>query len=462
MKKSNLVILSVLALSLVGANTAMAKSEKSDNHKFVSVSAKKKTGLENALEHVKNPKARAAIKRAMERKKLKEEENQPIVKSDEQIVAADKAALKIGFSGSDTISNVTEAIKLATTGNYGSTITWTSSNTAVISNDGKTIIPSDAGDVKVVLTATITKNKITTTKTFELIVKIKLTDSQIVIADKAALTIGFGTGDNAGLVTAPLTLPAKGTNGSVITWISSNSAIISNDGKTVIRPTIGQGDAVVTLIANIASNGVADTKLFTLVVKQQLTDTDKVAADKTSLAISFTEGDSAVSVTSKLALPALGVNGSTVTWISSNPAVISNDGKTVARPAAGQGDVAITLIATITSNGVTDVKTFNLVVKQQLTDVQKAAADKAALQIGFGGTDTAASVTSKLSLPAVGMNGSIIVWYSSNTAIISDSGTVIRPAAGTGDRTVTLSAIIISNASVETKAFAVTVKQLSN
>jgi hypothetical protein len=103
---------------------------------------------------------------------------------------------------------------------------------------------------------------------------------------------------------------------------------------------------------------------------------------------------------------------------------------------------------------------FTVVVKQQLTDAQKVAADKATLQIVFTGTDTAASVTSKLTLPAVGVNGSTIVWYSSNTAIIADNGTVIRPAAGTGDKTVTLSAVIISNAYVETKAFTVNVKQL--
>lgn len=460
MKKIHLAILSLMALSLVAANTAMAKSEKSENHKHVPASIEKKTGLENALDHVKNPKARAAIKRAMEKQKNKREEQQPSVKTDEQIVAADKAALTIGFGGSDTLGSVTQALTLAITGKNGSTITWISSNTAVISNDGKTVVSSANGDVKVVLTATITKNGITATKAFEVTVKTKLNDTQVVAADKAALTIAFSAGDNTSFVTSPLTLPAKGVNGSVITWISSNPAIISNDGKTIHRPTIGQGDASVTLIASLTSNGITDTKLFTVVVKQQLNDADKVAADKTSLAITFTEGDSATSVTSKLTLPALGVNGSTITWVSVFPAIISNDGKTVTRPAAGQGDVNVTLIATITSNGVSDSKIFNVLVKQQLTDAQKAAADKAALQIGFSGAETSASVTSKLTLPAVGVNGSIIVWYSGNTAIVTDNGTVIRPAAGTGDKTVTLSAVIISNASVETKAFSVIVKQL--
>jgi hypothetical protein len=374
-------------------------------------------------------------------------------------VDADKAALAIRLTGSDTINSVTQALNLSTTGKYGSKITWSSSNTAVISNDGKTVVrPTDA-DVKVVLTATITKNAVTATKTFEVTVKAQLTDAQIVAADKSALAIGFSGGDNASFVTSPLTLPTKGANGSQITWFSSAPTIVSNDGKTVNRPANSQGDVLVTLTAILTSNGISDTKAFTLNVKQQLTDAEKVAADKAALAIGYSVGDSAGTVTAKLALPTTGVNGSSIIWVSGTPTVISNVG-TVTRPAAGQGDATVTLIATLTSNGVSDVKSFTVVVKQQSTDAQKVAADKAALAIGFSGTDTAASVTSKLTLTALGANGSTIVWYSSNTSVIADNGTVVRPAAGTGDKTVTLNAIIVNNTAMDTKAFTVIVKQL--
>ncbi|TJY40832.1 hypothetical protein E5161_16975 [Cohnella pontilimi] len=453
MKKIHFALASVLALSLAATNTAMAKHN--EHGKQV-----KKTGLENALDHVKNEKAREAIKRAMERQKQKrEDKDEDRVKTDVQIVAADKAALKIGFSGNDTISSVTQALILPTKGKYGSTIAWTSSNTAVISNDGKTVVRPAGADVKVVLTATLTKNAVTAKVTFEVTVKAQLIDAQIVAADKAALAIGFSGSDSATTVTSPLTLAVKGANGSSITWVSSVPAVISNDGKTVNRPAVGQGDVTVTLVATITSNGVIDSKAFTLIVKAQLTDAEKVAADKAALSIGFVTGDSASSVTGKLTLPTAGPNGSAVTWVSSSPAVVSNNG-TVNRPAAGQGDVTVTLVATIASSTVSDVKTYTVVVKQQLTDAQKVAADKAILQIGFSGTDTAGSVTSKLTLPALGANGSTIVWYSSNSAVITDNGTVIRPAAGTGDKTVTLTAIIINNTAFESKAFTLTVKQL--
>lgn len=479
LNKYRLATISLLAVSLAVANTAMANPVKTGTNLSVSdslqikaevkksnvkktkekksegkKSGEKKTGLENALDHVKNPTARAAIQRAIDRKKTEQE-----VKTDEQAVAADQAALAIGFNGSDTITSVTQAMNLPTKGKFDSVITWTSANTAVVSNDGKTVTRSDT-DVKVVLTATLTKNAVTLTKTIEVIVKAKLNDQQIVAADKAALAIGFTAGNKADFVTSPLTLPATGTNGSQITWVSSAPAIISNDGKTVNRPAVGQADASVTLIATLTSNGVTDIKTFTLVVKQQLSDANKVAADKAALAIGYAVNDSATSVTTKLALPATGLNGSTILWVSGTPGVISNDGQTIVRPAAGAGDMGVTLTATITSNGIVDVKSFILVVKQQLTDAQKVAADKAALVIGFSGTDTAGSVTWNMMFPLAGVNGSIIVWYSSNTAVASDNGTVVRPAAGTGDKSITLTAVLVNNASVDTKSFTVTVKQL--
>ncbi|MBS5937642.1 beta-L-arabinofuranosidase domain-containing protein [Clostridium sp.] len=51
-------------------------------------------------------------------------------------------------------------------------------------------------------------------------------------------------------ITSDLYLPTKGEAGSEITWISSDSRYINNEGK-VIRPGIGEGDVTVTLTATI-------------------------------------------------------------------------------------------------------------------------------------------------------------------------------------------------------------------
>ncbi|WP_199620012.1 immunoglobulin-like domain-containing protein [Paenibacillus alkalitolerans] len=458
--KKKWLLLSALAVSLVAANAAYAKPVKQEPPRSGQVEQKAK-GLENALKHVKNPKARAAIMRALERQKQRVE--QPPVETAEQIVAADKAALAIGFSSGDSAGSVTSPLKLPATGKYGSVIAWSSNNPAVISNDGKTVNrpTSGSGDATVIMTATITKNTVSATKQFTLIVKSQRTDEEKVAADKAALAIGFSTGDSASHVTSKLTLPATGANGSTISWVSGNPAVITNDGKTVNRPKAGDGDTAVTLIATIRSGNIADMKVFTVTVKQQMTDEQKVAADKAALSIGFSTGDSASHVTSKLTLPATGANGSTITWVSGNPSIISDNGQTVNRPKAGDGDAEVTFIATIKHGDYTDVRLFTVTVKQQLlTDAQKAAADKAVLAIGFSGTDNANSVTSNIALPAKGVNGSTIYWSSSNNAVVSDNGTVTRPAAGTNDATVTLSAIIVYNAAVEIKTFTITVKKL--
>jgi hypothetical protein len=70
-------------------------------------------------------------------------------------------------------------------------------------------------------------------------------------------------------------------------------------------------------------------------------------------------------VTANLAaLPAVGDNGSAITWDSSNPAVVSDTGA-VNRPSYGGGDANVTLTATIAKGDASDTVTFDLTVIQQ-------------------------------------------------------------------------------------------------
>ncbi len=101
-----------------------------------------------------------------------------------------------------------------------------------------------------------------------------------------------------------------------------------------------------------------------------------------------------------------------------------------------------------------------MTVKQQLTDAQRVTADKAALAITFGTSDSASSVKNNIGLPVSGPNGSNVIWVSSNTAVISNSGVVTRPTAASGETAVIMTAVITSGGYAETKAFVLTVKQL--
>ena len=110
-----------------------------------------------------------------------------------------------------------------------------------------------------------------------------------------------------GKVTSNLTLPVSASNGAMISWKSSNPAVIAADG-TVKRPSYRQGDATVTLTATITARPdditIRDqvrTKSFTITVgkkaqeiftvsfnsdggssvkKQSVTDGKKAAAPK--------------------------------------------------------------------------------------------------------------------------------------------------------------------------------------
>lgn len=96
-------------------------------------------------------------------------------------------------------------------------------------------------------------------------------------------------------------------------------------------------------------------------------DAEDVAADKAALTVTPTTVTSA----GKLELASTGANGSAITWKSSKPAIIADDG-TVTLPT--NNDVTVILTATITKNGVSDMKEFTLTVRTA------ASADKAALE----------------------------------------------------------------------------------
>lgn len=288
----------------------------------------------------------------------------------------------------------------------------------------------------------------------------KKTDLSRVTEAKAALAVKFGGKDTAASVTRSLDkLPKNGKAGVKITWQSSSPDFLTNEGKLLKRPAAGTGDLKVVLIAVLSYGSAQEYKTFELTVKEDISDVQKVALDKAALKLDFAKGESAASVTKDIGLPSKGANGSKITWYSSNPAVLSNDGKVVNRPGPdGSGTVLLTAI--ITSGNASDTLSFTVTVKPVLTDAQKVAADKDALVIGFSGSDTAASVTRDLKLPSQGANGSKIIWLSSNTALISNGGKQVnRPAANIGNQAVQLTAILWNDFASETKVFTVVVQQ---
>lgn len=98
-------------------------------------------------------------------------------------------------------------------------------------------------------------------------------------------------------------------------------------------------------------------------------DVALLAADKEALTESYMLGTniSTSEIIAALAnpLPAFGfINGSNITWTSSSPQTISNNGQTVIRPSFSTGDAAVAITATFAKGTASDIKTFNLTVKK--------------------------------------------------------------------------------------------------
>ncbi len=197
------------------------------------------------------------------------------------------------------------------------------------------------------------------------------------------------------------------------------------------------------------------------------TDSESVTTDKTALAITFGSGNDANNVTQNLTLPTSGANGTTISWASSNTGVIASNG-TVTRPAAGSSDVTVTLTATIAKSGVTETKTFTVIVKAAgSSNLGGVTINKGVLQPAFS-----SSVTDYLIAPvafADSVNPTHNATQSIQISMTADTGSTIKingttVASGTahtinnlavGPNTVTV--VITADDGVNTKTYNIVV-----
>ncbi|WP_282940808.1 immunoglobulin-like domain-containing protein [Paenibacillus sp. RC67] len=162
-------------------------------------------------------------------------------------------------------------------------------------------------------------------------------------------------------LTADFDLPVLNASQAALQWTSSSDALKIIDGVHV-KVTRGETDTTVTLTVKITIGKAVQEISFTFKVKglpgqPGMTDEQKAQADKDALNL----GDLSAVMTN-LTLPATGANGSVITWATSNAGVVTVAG-VVTLPSSGQPDAQAVLTATITSNGYSTTKTFNITVK---------------------------------------------------------------------------------------------------
>ena len=168
---------------------------------------------------------------------------------------------------------VASNLQLPATGANRTNITWTSSNPDVLSSDGT--INRQPVYTPVTLTALIEKGGMSASKDFNLIIR-----RAAMVSDEEAVNKEFelldwnrikGVNTSISSVSTNLTLPSEGYDMAGITWTSSNTNIIGNDGAfnndntdTVIAAREAGG--TVTLTATIARGDVSLVKDFVLTV----------------------------------------------------------------------------------------------------------------------------------------------------------------------------------------------------
>ncbi len=288
---------------------------------------------------------------------------------DEDRVSADSNWLtnELVLNGNIAFDNITTDLKMPPLGPGGSNISWTSSNTGVVTAAGTVTSPAfTQGDKAVTLTATITRGSIQAVKQFDIIVKtLDETDKEAVDTDYAWLTDALILNGNSSLssIKEQLSLPDLGSRESSIVWEATGGNVSIVDGS-VSRPTYTQGDTAITLTATITKGMQSIKKTFNLVViKLPQTIEEAVAADTAWLDASRALGSnlSQYSIINNLVLPASAPEGSSIAWITNMPGVISGSGA-VTRPEYLEGHKTVTLTATLTKGAVQVVKTLEYTV----------------------------------------------------------------------------------------------------
>lgn len=148
--------------------------------------------------------------------------------------------------------SIAEDLDLSTSGAFGTTLSWTSSDPAVISNDGK--VTRGAERQKVTLKLTATKGNAIAEQTFKLVVRAIGADDNDDVDEalaKAADKLSLYTETISNVV-----LPQSLTNGVEFSWASSDPAVIAVDGK-VTRPAVGAADKTVTLTLTAKKGNVS-------------------------------------------------------------------------------------------------------------------------------------------------------------------------------------------------------------
>ena len=182
-----------------------------------------------------------------------------------------------------------------------------------------------------------------------ILLEIKDTSHPVVMSDADRIAKDYEWLNLSGTARSNIYLPIKGAYSSIISWQSSDARVIENTGQ-VNRQSANTN---VTLTATITSSNSSILKQFTILVEAEMSDNEQAVFD--DVAAIYVPSVA----TGNLSLPSSGINGSGISWSSSNANVLTAAG-TVNRPAKDTAEIKVTLTATVTKGDSSLIKDFEV------------------------------------------------------------------------------------------------------
>lgn len=159
------------------------------------------------------------------------------------------------FNFNEIRSNIT----FPTAFDNGISATWESLNQTYIKNNGEVTRPKQGeNNVNVTLKATFTKGNVSQTAEYTAVVLAELNDNEALEYDLANLNLN----GNLNNLRSDLTLPTSTSEGTIITWSSSNKDFISDNGNLLQLSPSGSGKKTVTMTATGYRKHLKKTKDF--------------------------------------------------------------------------------------------------------------------------------------------------------------------------------------------------------
>lgn len=229
--------------------------------------------------------------------------------------------------------------------------------------------------------------------------------------------------------------------------------------NAVLEAEGNPSDATILAAQTQINNLSLDSKDTVKTEMQGRLDIPKAVNDDANLLATLGAAD-LQNVTTNLLMPAVGANGSEISWTSSNEIYVGTDG-TVRRPFSDAGDQTVNVTGTFTKGKSIKTVNYTVVVKKSEASPDELDVLNAlnAIPANLGIADIT-QITESLTLPTFGSNGVEISWATSDAVTITTSGVVTRPSYSEGDKQVTLAATASKNGIEALRQFVVTVVKL--